>query len=267
MSRINGFIGRRNFLKFAGLTTLSIGSITACNGMVTNRETITIPETNPNPNPVSANEARRRLIEGNKRFINQNRRYPNQSKKRLQSVAKIQYPFAAILGCADSRVPTEMVFDQGLGDLFVVRVAGNVASDETISSLEYAAATLGTQLIVVLGHKRCGAVRESINNRQFFNQIRSVPENIDGIDNINSDNIDGVDNSDDFENIEPPFSENQTKTNDVDSNKNAVINNIQYQTDKLRKNSAVLERLIQADRLRIVSAFYDIDTGKVQFLT
>lgn len=261
MSRINGFIGRRNFLKFAGLTTLSIGSITACNGMVTNRETITIPETNPNPNPVSANEARRRLIEGNRRFINQNRRYPNQSKKRLQSVAKTQYPFAAILGCADSRVPPEMVFDQGLGDLFVVRVAGNVASDATISSLEYAAATLGTQLIVVLGHKRCGAVRESINNRQFSNQIRSVPDNIDSVDNINPDSIEDVDS------IEPPFSENQTRTNDVDSNKNAVINNIRYQTDKLQKNSAVLERLIQAGRLRIVSAFYDIDTGKVQFLT
>ncbi|ADI63287.1 carbonic anhydrase [Trichormus azollae] len=257
MSIINGFIGHRNFLKFAGLTTLSIGSITAFNGMITNRETITIPETNPNPNPVSANEARRRLIERNRRFMNQDRRYTNQSKKRLQSVAKTQYPFAAILGCADSCVPPEMVFDQGLGDLFVVRVAGNFASDVTISSLEYAAATLGTQLIVVLGHQRYGAVRESINNTQFSNKIRSVADSIDV-----PDNIDGVDS------IEPPFSENQTRTNNVDSNKNAVINNIQYQTHKLRQNSsAVLERLIQAGRLKIVSAFYDIHTGKVQFLT
>jgi carbonic anhydrase len=78
MSIINGFIGHRNFLEFAGLTTLSIGCITACNGMITNRETITIPERNPNRNPVSANEARRRLIERNRRFISQDRRYTNQ---------------------------------------------------------------------------------------------------------------------------------------------------------------------------------------------
>ncbi|MBK1988181.1 carbonic anhydrase [Sphaerospermopsis aphanizomenoides BCCUSP55] len=243
MSRMNGFIGRRNFLKVAGLTTLSIGGITACNGMITNREAITIPENNPNPNPVSANEAQRRLVEGNRRFYNQNRQYPNQSKRRLQSVAKTQYPYAAILGCADSRVPPEIVFDQGLGDLFVVRVAGNIASDATIGSLEYAAAALGTQLIVILGHKRCGAVQEAIKNEQFPGRINSVVDS-----------------------IKPALAQNQPITNDVDSNKDAVINNIKYQTEQLQRNSPVLERLTRDDRLKIVSAFYDIDTGKVQFL-
>ncbi|MEA5578630.1 carbonic anhydrase [Anabaena sp. UHCC 0451] len=243
MSRINGFVGRRNFLKFAGLTTLSIGGITACNGIITNRPEITIPETNPNPNPVSANEAQRRLTEGNRRFANQNRRYPNQSKRRLQSVANTQYPYAAILGCADSRVPPEIVFDQGLGDLFVVRVAGNIASDEIIGSLEYSAATLGTQLIVVLGHKRCGAVTAAMNNEP-------VPGNISSV----------------VDNIQPSLSQNQRTRNNINDDDNAVINNIQSQAGKLQNNSVVFDRLIRAGRLKIVGAFYDIDTGKVQFL-
>jgi carbonic anhydrase len=248
MSRINGFVGRRNFLKFVGLSTLSVGGITACNGIITNREAITIPENNPNPNPVSANEAQRRLVEGNRRFINQNRQYPNQSKRRLQSVAKTQYPYAAILGCADSRVPPEIVFDQGLGDLFVVRVAGNVANDATIGSLEYSTATLGTQLIVVLGHQGCGAVTQAIKNEPVPGRIGSIVDD-----------------------IQPSLSQNQRRISDPNSNinddENAVINNIQYQAGKLQNNSVVLDRLIRAGRLKIVGAFYDIDNGKVQFLT
>jgi carbonic anhydrase len=243
MSRINGFVGRRNFLKFAGLTTLSIGGITACNSIITNREPITIPERNPNPNPVSASEAQRRLVEGNRRFSNQDRQYPNQTKRRLQAVSKTQYPFAAILGCADSRVPPEMVFDQGLGDLFVVRVAGNIASDTTIGSLEYAAATLGTQLIVVLGHKRCGAVSAAMKNESRNGNIDSVVDS-----------------------ISPSVSQNQRTTSDMNDYENAVINNIQYQSEKLRSNSPVIDRLIRDDRLKIVGAFYDIDNGRVRFL-
>ncbi|MFM2060505.1 MAG: hypothetical protein RLZZ507_175 [Cyanobacteriota bacterium] len=244
MSRINGFIGRRNFLKIAGFTTLSIGGITACNGIITNRPEITIPETNPNPNPVSANEAQRRLIEGNRRFVNQNRRYPNQSKRRLQSVSQTQYPYAAILGCADSRVPPEMVFDQGLGDLFVVRIAGNIASDEVIGSLEYSAAILGTQLIVVLGHKNCGAVAAAIKNEP-------VPGNIGTV-------VDG---------IKPTLNQNQQRTSDTNDDENAVIRNIQFQSEKLQRNSSVLSKLISAGRLTIVGAFYDINTGRVNFIS
>ncbi len=247
MSRINGFVGRRHFLKIAGLTTLSIGSLTACNEIITNRSEIIIPETNPNPNPVSANEAQRRLVEGNRRFINQSRRYPNQSKRRLQSVSKTQYPFAAILGCADSRVPPELIFDQGLGDLFVVRVAGNIASDATIGSLEFAAASLGTQLIVVLGHKGCGAVSAAMKNEANYGRVDSI-----------------------IDSIKPSLSQNQENpqnTNDLNNNDNAVINNIQYQAEKLRSNSQIITRLISDDRLKIIGAFYDINNGKVRFLT
>ncbi|MTJ12045.1 carbonic anhydrase [Anabaena sp. UHCC 0187] len=242
MSKINGFLGRRNFLKFVGLSTLSIGTLTACNEIITNRSQIRIPENNPNPNPVSAEEAKRRLIEGNRRFINQNRQYPNQTKRRLQSVSKKQYPYAAILGCADSRVPPEIIFDQGLGDLFVVRIAGNIASNETIGSLEYSAANLGTQLIVVLGHKGCGAVSAAMDNQPDDGNIGSV--------------VDG---------IKPSLSQNPRMRGNI--NDNAVINNIEYQARKLQNNSQIIDRLIRDNRLKIVGAYYDIDTGRVRFLT
>jgi carbonic anhydrase len=247
MSRINGFVGRRNFLKFVGLSTLSMGSLTACNEIITNRSEIRIPENNPNPNAVSAEEAKRRLIAGNRRFVNQNRQYPNQSKRRLQSVSKKQYPYAAILGCADSRVPPEIIFDQGLGDLFVVRVAGNIATNETIGSLEYATANLGTQLIVVLGHKGCGAVSAAIDNQPDDGRINSV-----------------------IDDIKPSLSETprtRSNINDVNDDNNPVINNIEYQARKLQNNSQIIDRLIRDDKLKIVGAYYDINTGKVRFLT
>jgi carbonic anhydrase len=249
MSKINGFLGRRKFLKFVGLSTLSIGTLTACNEIITNRSEIRIPENNPNPNPVSAEEAKRRLIEGNRRFVNQNRQYPNQSKRRLQSVSKKQYPYAAILGCADSRVPPEIIFDQGLGDLFVVRIAGNIASNETIGSLEYATATLGTQLIVVLGHKGCGAISAPFDNQPDDGNINPV-----------------------IDDIKPSLSPNSrtrrnSNINDVNDDNNAVINNIEYQAKKLQNNSQIIDRLIRDDRLRIVGAYYDINTGRVRFLT
>ena len=246
MSKMNGFLGRRNFLKFVGLSTLSIGTLTACNKIITNRSEIIIPENNPNPNPVSAEEAKRRLIAGNRRFVNQNRQYPNQSKRQLQSVSKKQYPYAAILGCADSRVPPEIIFDQGLGDLFVVRVAGNIASNETIGSLEYSAATLGTQLIVVLGHKGCGAVSAAIDNQPNDGNINSV--------------------IDDIKPSLSPNSRTRRNINDVNDVNNAVINNIEYQARKLQNNSQIIDRLIRDDRLKIIGAYYDINTGKVRFL-
>ncbi|MFM6307336.1 MAG: carbonic anhydrase, partial [Dolichospermum sp.] len=247
MSRINGFVGRRHFLKFAGLSTLSIGTLTACNHIITNRAEIKIPENNPNPNPVSTEEAKRKLIEGNRRFVNQNRQYPNQSKRRLQSLSKKQYPYAAILGCADSRVPPEIIFDQGFGDLFVVRVAGNIASDEAIGSLEYATTALGTQLIVVLGHKGCGAVSAAFDNQPDDGKISSVVDD-----------------------IRPSLSPNsriRRNINDVNDDHNPVINNIEYQARKLQNNSPIIDRLIRDERLKIVRAYYDINTGKVRFLT
>ena len=108
---------------------------------------------------VSGPEALARLKAGNQRFVASKLQHPRQDGKRRGELATSQHPFAIVLGCADSRTSPEVVFDQGLGDLFVLRVAGNVLNDETLGSIEYAVAHLGTPLILVLGHERCGAVK------------------------------------------------------------------------------------------------------------
>ncbi|MBD2489098.1 carbonic anhydrase [Aulosira sp. FACHB-615] len=237
MTRINGFIGRRNFLKFAGTGSLAIAATTIGGSLIGNIPKTAIADVHPaNPNPVNPSQALKLLLDGNQRFIQYKRQYPHQSLARLKLVAKAQYPFAAILGCADSRVPTEIIFDQGLGDLFVVRVAGNVASDMTIGSLEYTTAVLGTQLIVVLGHTKCGAVAAAMKNDPMPGMISDIAESI------------------------KPALTNLNPTN-------AVIANVQYQSKKIQHSSPILTQLLKAKKLQIVGACYDIDTGKVNIIT
>lgn len=240
MSRINGFVGRRDFLKFASV--VGIAATTFGDSFWNIKQTAVADIQPVNPNAISPNEAIRRLLDGNQRFIAQKRKYPDQSLERLRLVAKAQYPFAAILGCADSRVPAEIVFDQGLGDLFVVRVAGNVISDTVIGSLEYSTTVLGSQLIVVLGHKRCGAVAEAIKNEPLPGRIGLI-----------------------IEGIKPSIERVKLRTGD--NIEDAVIANIQYQTEKLQENSTLLSKLLREDKLKIVGACYDIDTGKVKIIT
>ncbi|AUT00308.1 carbonic anhydrase [Nostoc sp. CENA543] len=242
MTRINGFIGRRNFLWLAGGSGLGVVATTVGGSLIKDTPETTIADVNSaNPNPANPQQALTRLLAGNQRFVESKPQHPNQSRKRLQAVTQGQYPFATILGCADSRVPTEIIFDQGLGDLFVVRVAGNVASETAIGSLEYAASVLGSQLIVVLGHKRCGAVAAAIKNKPLPGKIGDVIEDIKpalaGV-NLKSEKIQEV----------------------------GVIANIQYQAEKLLKKSLILAKLVRLGKLKIVGAIYDIDTGKVSII-
>ncbi|MEH2042153.1 carbonic anhydrase [Nostoc sp.] len=240
MSRINGFVGRRNFLKFASVVGIAA---TTFGDIFWNTEQTAVADIHPvNPNSISPNQAIRRLLDGNQRFIHQKRQYPDQSLEHLRLVAKAQYPFAAILGCADSRVPAEIVFDQGLGDLFVVRVAGNVVSDTVIGSLEYSTAVLGSQLIMVLGHRRCGAVAEAIKNEPLPGRIGLI-----------------------IEGIKPSVERVKFRTGD--NMQDAVVANIQYQTEKLQESSTILAKLLGEGKLKIVGACYDIDTGKVNIIT
>ncbi|MCW5315605.1 carbonic anhydrase [Nostoc sp. KVJ3] len=240
MSRINGFCGRRDFLKFASVVSIAA---TAFGDSCLNTKQTAIADIHAvNPNPVSPNEAIKRLLDGNQRFINQKPKYPDQSLEHLRLVAKAQYPFAAILGCADSRVPAEIVFDQGLGDLFVVRVAGNVVSDTVIGSLEYSTTVLGSQLIVVLGHRRCGAVAEAIKNEPLPGRIGLI-----------------------IEGIKPSIERVKFRTSD--NMQDIVIANIEYQREKLPESSTILAKLLHEGKLKIVGACYDIDTGKVNIIT
>ncbi|MCF2148655.1 carbonic anhydrase [Desmonostoc muscorum LEGE 12446] len=239
MSQINGFVGRRDFLKFASVMGIAV---TAFGDRFWSAEQAAAADVHPvNPNPVSPNEAVRRLLNGNQRFVHQQRKYPDQSLEHLRLVAKAQYPFAAILGCADSRVPAEIVFDQGLGDLFVVRVAGNVASDMAIGSLEYSTAVLGSQLIVVLGHKRCGAVTEAIKNEPLPGRIGFVVES-----------------------IKPALA--NVKLTTANTSDDAVKANVKYQAKKLEESSVILAKLLREGKLKIIGACYDIDTGEVNIV-
>ncbi|GBF53095.1 carbonic anhydrase [Microcystis sp. 0824] len=181
------------------------------------------------------------LMEGNQRFWERRKKSPNRDQTRLTEVAESQAPFAAILGCADSRVPAEIVFDQGLGDLFVCRVAGNLATSEEIGSLEFGTLVLGAKVIVVLGHSRCGAVKATIEGGRFPGQIGRL---IDGLQV-------GVDRA-----------EKQPGSNKLER---AIKSNVNYQVEKLGK-SPVMGDLVDKKQLKIVGAYYDLDTGKVSLI-
>jgi carbonic anhydrase len=191
---------------------------------------------------MTPDEAVAKLMRGNERFLQQKRENPHQDKSRITEVAESQAPFAAILGCADSRVPSEIVFDQGIGDLFVCRVAGNVASSEDIGSLEFGTVILGAKLIMVLGHARCGAVQAAVQGGRFPGQIASV------IDDIKV----GVERA-----------SKEPESTKLDA---AVKANVLYQVEQLNQ-SALLGELIDKGQLKIVGAYYDLDDGKVTILS
>jgi carbonic anhydrase len=177
------------------------------------------------------------LYEGNRRFAQNRAIHPHQNSFRLDEIANGQNPFATILGCADSRVPVEVVFDRGLGDLFVIRNAGNIVTDTAGGSVEYGAFVLGTKVILVLGHSRCGAIRGAIKNIPLPGQINSIL-------NLVKPAVDST--------VDSPG----------DRVTNAVVANIRNQIDLL-KSSKVLSELIAMGELKIVGGFYDLDTGVV----
>ncbi len=245
MTRINGFVGRRNFLKLAGMGGAGIAASAAAGSLLWSREPAIAdnpPISAKKPQPVNPETALKRLIEGNNRFVDGKRLNPHQSKSRLEETAVAQYPFAAILGCADSRVPAEIIFDQGLGDLFVVRVAGNVASDTSIGSLEFATAVLGAQLIMVVGHTRCGAVKAAVKGDPLPGRIGVFVEE-----------------------IKPAVEKVRNKTGNLEDN--SIIANVQYQAEMLAESSTILRNLIKEDKLKIAGGRYDLATGKFTVVT
>lgn len=231
-----GHLSRRTLFKF-GAGAIGTGVLTAEIG-----SKLMVPERAlAQQKDITPDQALQSLIEGNQRFVARKRRNPNQTPTRLVEVAKAQKPFASILGCADSRVPAEIVLDQGFGDLFVCRVAGNIATPEEIGSLEFGSLVLGSKVIMVLGHKRCGAVDATIKGAQVPGQIANL------LDAIKL----GVERS---KNLPGDRLENATKAN------------ILVQVEKL-KSSQVLSQLIDTKKLTIVGGFYDLDTGKITMLS
>ncbi len=233
-SSLKAKVSRRQMLQF-GAGAVGTTVVASTLGQVAVSAPPAIAKNNMTPDA-----ALRQLMEGNKRFVAQKRKSPNQDIVRLNEVAKGQKPYAAILGCADSRVPSEIVFDQGLGDLFVCRVAGNIAIAEEIGSLEFGAAVLGTKVIMVMGHERCGAVDAALKGTPVPGKIGSL-----------------------LDAIRPSLA--KAKTLSGDPLENACKANIAYQIEQL-KTSPVLTELITAGKLKIVGGYYDLDTGTVSLV-
>ena len=199
---------------------------------------------------ISAGEALERLRAGNLRFTsNTADRTKLSSQERRAELAKLQQPFAIVLGCSDSRVPAEIVFDQGLGDLFVIRVAGNIVAPSQVGSVEFAASRFGTRLVVVLGHSQCGAVQATIEELQqpAVHQSRNLRSIVDRVRPV----------------VEPLL---QTELrHDVDALlRRAVRANVSASANQLRHGSEILEQLIRDAGLLVVGAEYSLETGAVE---
>lgn len=194
-----------------------------------------------NEKGVSSEVALQRLMLGNKRFVSSKLKHENQTAKRRTELAKGQHPFAVVVTCSDSRVAPEILFDQGLGDIFVVRVAGNIVDDNALGSIEYAVEHLGANLVVVLGHTKCGAVSATVSGGEAPGHIKSLCDAI------------------------KPAVE-KAKKQDGDVLDNAIINNIIDVTQKIMDCEPILKELVKENKISVAPAEYDITTGKVTLL-
>jgi carbonic anhydrase len=200
---------------------------------------------------LSAAEALVRLREGNQRFVSdQTTALAFSSQARRSALVAGQEPFAIVLGCSDSRVPAELIFDQGFGDLFVIRVAGNVVAPSQVGSVEFAAARFGTRLVVVLGHSQCGVILATLEELQRPTEKQS--RNIRTIVNRVRPSVAGLLDTDLRHDHEALV-------------RHAVRANVRASVDHLRHGSEVLEQLIQTDGLVVVGAEYCLTTGVVDF--
>jgi carbonic anhydrase len=191
---------------------------------------------------VASAEAISKLKEGNGRYTSGNLQHPGQTTERRTELAGDQHPFASIVSCSDSRVPPEIVFDQGLGDLFVVRVAGNVINDEGLGSLEYAVDHLGTRLILVLGHQSCGAVKAA---KETIAAKGKAPGHIQSLVTA----------------IKPAVE--ATATGDLDATIKANVKNV---VQALRSSTPILKEEVDSGKIKVIGGYYSLDTGAVTFL-
>lgn len=191
---------------------------------------------------MNATNALHQLIAGNKRFAAGNAKHPNQTIERREELNEGQHPFAVVISCSDSRVCPEIVFDCGLGDLFVVRSAGQVADDAELASVEYAVEHLGVELVLILGHSSCGAVGATVAGGQVNGHLAAL--------------VDA---------IEPALqrSENGGQAPDVDQ---CARENVRMQVEQLRGCEPLIRPRVDVGNLQIIGGFYDLATGEVEIL-
>ncbi len=196
---------------------------------------------------VSADEALKLLKDGNARYLEGKAAHPHQdAARRALTAGQGQHPFATLLSCSDSRVPVELIFDQGIGDLFVVRVAGNVAATDEIGSMEYAVDHLNTPVVVILGHSQCGAVTAVVENAKLPGSIANLVAPIKpAADKAKADN---------------PGAATEVLVNA------AVKANVFQAMEDVLQKSPVIKARVKAGKARLVGALYELDTGKVEWL-
>lgn len=191
---------------------------------------------------VAPAEAISKLKDGNGRYTSGNLQHPGQTAERRAELTKSQHPFAAVIGCADSRIPPEIVFDQGLGDLFICRVAGNVVDDQSLGSIEYAVDHLGVRLILVLGHQDCGAVKAA---KATIAAKGKAPGHIESV----------------LTAIQPAVQ--ATAKDDLDATIKANVKNV---VGALRSSTPILKAKVDSGQVQVIGSYYSLDTGAVTFL-
>ena len=235
---MSGFnLSRRNYLK-ASIGFIGSVSLASLIGL----ENLAAPEPAIAKVSMTSEQALQELMAGNERFMAKKVTHPHQDTLRLQEVATGQNPFAAVLSCADSRVPVEIIFDQGLGDMFVVRIAGNVVTPEETGSLEFGTLVLGSKVLMVIGHESCGAVKAAMTGDPVPGEIESV-----------------------IDQIQPAITPYKGQQTDNESVKKAVEANVLFQMERL-KASPVITKLIEDNQLKLVGAYYNLDDGKIFLL-
>jgi carbonic anhydrase len=219
---------KKNIMKKGLLYLLFISVIFACNQT-------------EKPNLTSL----QKLEEGNIRFAAGKPVHPDETLERLRELKKGQHPFAIVVSCSDSRVPAELVFDQGLGDIFSIRTAGNVMGDYELGSIEYAVEHLDCKLVIVMGHKDCGAIKAFIKSDGHY-------EHLDHIKKI----IEYIENEQEEKNLASHHELNLDK---------AINANIEHGVTSLKTAEPILKEFYDSKKIQIIGALYDIETGKVTF--
>jgi carbonic anhydrase len=186
--------------------------------------------------------AHRILVEGNKRFV-QNVKAQRNLKEQVFETSNGQFPFAVILSCIDSRVPAELVFDQGIGDIFSVRVAGNIINEDVLGSMEYGCKVAGSKIVLVLGHTKCGAVRAACKNVEMGNITPLLQKIKPAVNIINSE---------------------YTEMHDQ-AMERVAIQNVLISIERIRKESSILSDMESSDEIEIVGALYNVATAEVEF--
>ncbi|MBR1907506.1 carbonic anhydrase [bacterium] len=196
---------------------------------------------------INAKEALQKLIDGNERFVNNASIHPNRSQETKDSLLSKQTPFAIVLSCSDSRVPLEIIFDAGLGDIFVIRTAGHVLSQEVMGSIEYGVVHLGVKLIMILGHDNCGAVHSAVDAYKS-KSLDTVSPNLKSI----------------LMEIYPAIEKVNSDLKEEDFHKEAVRQNVEYQAKDLLIKDAYIANKVSTGEIMVVKANYNLSTSRVE---